>query len=151
MIKEAFLNVDILGPHVRDGHYDLLGPNGEVIPPSAWEHVVEPGVTITMHMWSLEKTLARMSHNGVPFLPNPGREQNQQEVPHPKPQVEVDKAPAGSQRDKGRPREDKRHRKHRRIPIFASWGYPIADTPRTKESGLESEVGRAQRPTPRRH
>jgi hypothetical protein len=107
MIKQAFVHVHtvgphVVGPHVRDGHYDLLGPTGEVIPRSAWEHVVKPGVAITMHMWP-SKT-------------------------HPERQVEVDKAPAGSQRDKGhpredqwrdkgRPREDQWRRKHRKVPF----------------------------------
>ncbi|KAI6781231.1 uncharacterized protein J7T54_004003 [Emericellopsis cladophorae] len=28
LIKQAFLQVDLLGPHVQEGHYDLTGPNG---------------------------------------------------------------------------------------------------------------------------
>ncbi|RSM02594.1 hypothetical protein CEP52_007900 [Fusarium oligoseptatum] len=27
LIKQAFIQVDVLGPHVMDGHYDLLGPD----------------------------------------------------------------------------------------------------------------------------
>ncbi|XDG05960.1 hypothetical protein ABKA04_005575 [Annulohypoxylon sp. FPYF3050] len=33
LIKQAFLHVDIIGPHVQAGHYDLIGPNGEIILP----------------------------------------------------------------------------------------------------------------------
>ncbi len=54
LIKKAFLYVDVIGPHVQDGHYDLIGPNGERISPSAWERVVEPDWAITMHMWPMD-------------------------------------------------------------------------------------------------
>jgi len=30
LIKQAFLHVDVIGPHVHDGHYDLVGPDGEI-------------------------------------------------------------------------------------------------------------------------
>ncbi|CAF9938039.1 hypothetical protein IMSHALPRED_000641 [Imshaugia aleurites] len=53
LIKEAFLHVADLGPHVADGHYDLLGPKDEIIMPSIWESVIEPGWEITMHMWPI--------------------------------------------------------------------------------------------------
>ena len=50
LIKEAFLHMADLGPHVADGQYDLLGPKGEILLPSIWESVIEPGWEITMHM-----------------------------------------------------------------------------------------------------
>ncbi|KAL4891370.1 hypothetical protein BDV59DRAFT_182480 [Aspergillus ambiguus] len=53
LIKQAFLHVEGLGPHVADGHYDLIGPNGDIILPQVWETVIEPDWTITMHMWPL--------------------------------------------------------------------------------------------------
>ena len=53
LIKEAFLHVVELGPHVADGQYDLLGPKDEIIMPSIWESVIEPGWEITMHMWPI--------------------------------------------------------------------------------------------------
>lgn len=55
LIKQAFLHVDIIGPHVQEGHYDLIGPNGEIILPQVWERVVEPDWTIEMRMWPMEK------------------------------------------------------------------------------------------------
>ncbi|KAL0944078.1 kinetoplast-associated protein kap [Colletotrichum truncatum] len=55
LIKQAFLHVDIIGPHVQEGHYDLIGPNGEIILPQVWEKVVEPDWTIEMRMWPMEK------------------------------------------------------------------------------------------------
>lgn len=55
LIKQAFSQVDILGPHVQAGHYDLTGPDGNIILPSLWEETVEPGLNITMTMWPLDK------------------------------------------------------------------------------------------------
>ncbi|KAH7310874.1 hypothetical protein B0I35DRAFT_412308 [Stachybotrys elegans] len=55
VIKQAFLQVDVLGPHVQNGHYDIIGPNGDIILPSIWERVVEPGWTVTMAMWPMPK------------------------------------------------------------------------------------------------
>ncbi|OAA64514.1 hypothetical protein SPI_03161 [Niveomyces insectorum RCEF 264] len=56
LIKQAFVQVEAIGPHVQEGHYDLIGPNGEIILPSIWEKVVEPDWSITMHMWPMDKT-----------------------------------------------------------------------------------------------
>ena len=53
LIKEAFVHVEGIGPHVAEGHYDLLGPQGEIILPHVWETVIEPDWTITMHMWPM--------------------------------------------------------------------------------------------------
>ena len=53
LIRQAFLHVDVIGPHVAEGHYDLCGPNGEIILPQVWETVLEPDWTITMHMWPM--------------------------------------------------------------------------------------------------
>ena len=53
LIKEAFLHVEEYGPHVDKGMYDLIGPHGEIVMKSVWETVVEPGWSISMHMWPL--------------------------------------------------------------------------------------------------
>ena len=53
LIRQAFLHVEVIGPHVADGHYDLVGPTGDIILPQVWETVVEPDWTITMHMWPM--------------------------------------------------------------------------------------------------
>ncbi|KAK8256357.1 hypothetical protein IWZ00DRAFT_159766 [Phyllosticta capitalensis] len=55
LIKQAFLHVDVIGQHVHDGHYDLVGPDGEIILPQVWETVVQPDWTVTMHMWPMEE------------------------------------------------------------------------------------------------
>ncbi|MCJ1435427.1 hypothetical protein MMC27_004800 [Xylographa pallens] len=50
LIRQAFLYVDIIEPHVAEGHYYLTGPDNKVIPPRVWASVVEPGWRINMHM-----------------------------------------------------------------------------------------------------
>ncbi|KAK0738145.1 hypothetical protein B0T18DRAFT_296134, partial [Schizothecium vesticola] len=42
LIKQAFLHVEVVGPQVAQGHYDLISPDGEVILPTVWERMVEP-------------------------------------------------------------------------------------------------------------
>ncbi|CAI7601106.1 unnamed protein product [Penicillium viridicatum] len=53
LIRQAFLHIEVIGPHVAEGHYDLIGPNGDIILPQVWETVVEPDWAITMHMWPI--------------------------------------------------------------------------------------------------
>lgn len=53
LIRQAFLHIEVIGPHVAEGHYDLIGPNGDIILPQVWETVIEPDWTITMHMWPI--------------------------------------------------------------------------------------------------
>lgn len=55
LIKQAFLYVDMIGEHVHQGHYDLLGPNGEIILPQVWDAMIEPGWEITMHLWPMQE------------------------------------------------------------------------------------------------
>lgn len=55
LIKQAFLHVDVIGPHVQAGHYDLIGPNGEIILPQVWDKVIEPDWQVTMHMWPMDR------------------------------------------------------------------------------------------------
>lgn len=74
LIKQAFLQVDVLGPHVQEGHYDLIGPNGEIILPSVWERVIQPDWNITMTMWPIEKSPPlgpRGAGRGGPMPPPP--------------------------------------------------------------------------------
>ena len=53
LIKEAFLHVDVYGPHVANGEYDLLGPHDEIIMKHVWETMIQPGWEISMHMWPI--------------------------------------------------------------------------------------------------
>ena len=66
LIKQAFLQVDVLGPHVQQGHYDLIGPDGEIILPTVWERVVQPDWQITMTMWPLDKIPPPRMPGGMP-------------------------------------------------------------------------------------
>ena len=76
LIKQAFVHVDVIGPHVQEGHYDLVGPNGEIILPQVWETMVEPDWAITMHMWPMpdppepKKSASRPTTPGAPTIPN---------------------------------------------------------------------------------
>ncbi|CAG8980083.1 hypothetical protein HYALB_00013485 [Hymenoscyphus albidus] len=51
LINQAFLHMEVIGPHVLEGHYDLIGPSGEIILPQVWERTVEPDLVITMRIW----------------------------------------------------------------------------------------------------
>lgn len=53
LIRQAFAHVDLIGQHVLDGHYDLTGPNGEIILPQVWESTVQPNWEIEMHLWPM--------------------------------------------------------------------------------------------------
>lgn len=57
IIEEAFLHVEVLGPHVHAGHFDLIGPNGSIILPSLWTSLIQPGDHITMHMWPMPEPI----------------------------------------------------------------------------------------------
>jgi len=56
LIKQAFIQVEKLGPHVQEGRYDLTGPDGEIILPSVWDKVIQPDWQIVMTMWPIEDT-----------------------------------------------------------------------------------------------
>ena len=75
LIRQAFLHVEGIGPHVQEGHYDLVGPTGEIILPRVWELLVEPGWSVTMHMWPMPEPGKRRpgdrGHRGPP-PPPPG-------------------------------------------------------------------------------
>ena len=47
------MHVDAIGAHVAEGHYDLIGPNGEIILPQVWETMIEPDWSITMQLWPI--------------------------------------------------------------------------------------------------
>ncbi|KAF2435022.1 hypothetical protein EJ08DRAFT_580876 [Tothia fuscella] len=53
LINQAFLHVDGIGQHVHEGHYDLVGPDGEIILPQVYESMVKPDWAISMHMWPM--------------------------------------------------------------------------------------------------
>ncbi|RMZ14151.1 hypothetical protein D0860_02222 [Hortaea werneckii] len=53
LIRQAFLHIDLIGEHVHQGHYDLTGPDGEIILPQVWDTMIQPDWEITMHMWPM--------------------------------------------------------------------------------------------------
>jgi hypothetical protein len=73
LIRLAFARVVDLGPHVAEGHYDLIGPHGEIILPRIWEEMIQPGWSITMHMWPMpESTLKPVKPMAPPAGTGPG-------------------------------------------------------------------------------
>ena len=67
LIREAFLHIEIIGNHVVEGHYNLLGPDGGIVLPTFWEELIEPGWSVSMHMWPM---LESPPERG-PFPPGP--------------------------------------------------------------------------------
>jgi len=55
LIKQAFLHIEGMGEHVHAGHYDLTGPDGEIILPQVWDTMIKPDSEITMHLWPFEE------------------------------------------------------------------------------------------------
>jgi hypothetical protein len=55
IVKTAFRHVEIIGPHVEQGHYDILGPDGAIILPQVWDKIIQPGWHLTMQMWPMSE------------------------------------------------------------------------------------------------
>lgn len=55
LIKQAFIQVEFIGQHVQEGHYDLIGPDGDIILPSIWERSIQPDWSVTMQIWAMDK------------------------------------------------------------------------------------------------
>ena len=53
LIEQCFEHVEVIGPQVKAGCYDLLGPNDVIILPELWDTIVQPGWRITIVMWPL--------------------------------------------------------------------------------------------------
>lgn len=82
LIRQAFLHVEVIGPHVAEGHYDLVGPSGDIILPQVWETVVEPDWTITMHMWPIpEKPKEDPPPAAEPAAPPPEEPKKKSDAP----------------------------------------------------------------------
>ncbi|KAH6859006.1 hypothetical protein BKA58DRAFT_51878 [Alternaria rosae] len=71
LINQAFLHVDVIGPHVHEGHYDLVGPDGEIILPQVWEEMIQPDWAITMHMWPMPELPSLPPGGPLPPPPPP--------------------------------------------------------------------------------
>ena len=55
LILQAFRNVENFSEQVAAGHFDLVGPEGDIILPGTWESCVEPNTQIVMYMWEIAK------------------------------------------------------------------------------------------------
>lgn len=71
LIRQAFLHVDVIGDHVRAGHYDLMGPDGEIILPQVWDACVQPDWEISMHMWPVEEKGKHHHHHDPNMIADP--------------------------------------------------------------------------------
>jgi hypothetical protein len=70
LIKQAFMSVEMIGPQVQRGQFDLIGSNGEIILPQVWDKVIQPDSQITMVMWPLaDKPGPRMHPDHPHFRP----------------------------------------------------------------------------------
>jgi hypothetical protein len=106
LIKQAFLHIEVIGPHVAEGHYDLVGPNGDIILPQVWETVVEPDWTITMHMWPIPEK---------PKEPEPSAKEEAAPPPA-KPDPSPAAAPEPKKKPEGMSRDDLAEKCARRGP-----------------------------------
>ena len=64
LIKQAFVQIDGIGEHVRLGHYDLIGPDGEIILSSVWESMIQPEWEIEMILWPMPEEKGKGKSKG---------------------------------------------------------------------------------------
>ena len=57
LINQAFANMQDVAEQVYNGHYDLLGPDREIIMPQYWDSTVEPDMHVTMMLWPEKKEI----------------------------------------------------------------------------------------------
>ncbi|KAI0160196.1 hypothetical protein GGR57DRAFT_410245 [Xylariaceae sp. FL1272] len=69
LIHEAFRHVEVVGPEVLAGHYDLMGPEDTIILPSTWDKIVQPGWNISMSMWPMVEPAAALQPMPAPPQP----------------------------------------------------------------------------------
>jgi chemotaxis protein histidine kinase CheA len=74
LIKQAFVGMERQALQVTNGHYDLIGPNNEIILPQVWEVVVQPGWEVKMNLWPLPDPIEEKLANAIGGNPH--------DVPH---------------------------------------------------------------------
>jgi len=62
LIKQAFLHVDVIGPHVNEGHYDLVDSDGQIVLPQIWQFMVKPDWEVVMHMWPMPEPVTERNY-----------------------------------------------------------------------------------------
>ncbi|OAA52052.1 hypothetical protein NOR_00645 [Metarhizium rileyi] len=83
LIKQAFQQVDVVGPQVQQGRYDLIGPNAEIILPGVWDKVIQPDWSITMKVWPAGEGPPEPRMPGVTIPPMAGRRHGGNPIPIP--------------------------------------------------------------------
>jgi hypothetical protein len=127
IIKQAFTHVAVIGPHVQEGHYDLIGPDDEIILPVVWEKAVQPGWNISMRMWPSEKHLLKGQWPAMPDI-----------SPRPMKQFRKARKTFGSFAGAKPPRLKKSHPKT--SSSSAKDGSPHADQAELKKPATEEEA-----------
>lgn len=51
LIEQATNQIDVFGPFIKDGHFDLISLDGSSVLPSVWEQCIKPGSSFTIRMW----------------------------------------------------------------------------------------------------
>ena len=108
IIKQMFLDIDVIGPHVRKGRYDLIDGNREIILPLVWDHVIKPDMSITMHMWPLGRLPLRPQ---PPSRPRFTTTTTSGHIPPPESQFQDKGGAASSSSTATSARAERRHRR----------------------------------------
>ena len=87
LIVQAFLHVEVIGPHVQEGHYDLVGPDGQIILPQVWTQTVRPDWDIAMHMWPIAEEKEKEKEKAPPPPPPPPKPPMAPKNPPPRPTI----------------------------------------------------------------
>lgn len=92
LVKQLFSNVEVVGPMVEQGCYDLLGPDNAIIAGIEWERVIKPGMRIDMRMWPSDGPRAmlrtrdtRPGHGASPQEQRPPARASQPPMAHGRP------------------------------------------------------------------
>lgn len=116
LIQQAFIHVEVIGEHVQEGHYDLHGPDGQIILPQVWQQTVKPDWDINMTMWPVAED----------------KEEKKEEVPPPPPNPDGKKGKKGGKKGSGDgssddikvivpPSRSKSVRRSSQVPPFLAW------------------------------
>ena len=53
LITQHCVDVENLNSNAQEGHYDLIGPDDEIILPQVWETMIKPDTLVEMRMWPM--------------------------------------------------------------------------------------------------
>jgi hypothetical protein len=118
LIKQSFLHVDVIGPLVQEGAYDLMGPDGSIILPQLWDTMIRPDWEVTMHMWPILE----------PPPPPPPKKEKKAKKTNPVPEPPVSYDPNGEPSFDDAQRVD--------LDEFGGWG---STAPKRKKKGVKAD------------